>query len=128
MSTRKFRLIWSAKWWNFQQFEEQYGLCDESRIIAQSLGKAKLKPENYPKEGDEFIVQYSGKIVARGIVRSNVFIDETSRSFIHSCNRGESPHATETRHNIIEILEIYNEAERVTAVCLGQRTWVRINK
>jgi hypothetical protein len=127
MSERNFRLMWSKKWWDFPKFEEQYVSCHESRMIAQSLGRGKLKPENYPKEGDKFIVEYSGKIVARGIVRSNVFIDETLRSFGHSCNRGESPHATETRRNMIEILEIYNDANRVPAVCHGQRTWIRLN-
>ena len=127
MSERNFRLIWSKKWWDFRKFEQQIILNPESRMIAQSLGRGKLKPENYPKEGDKFIVEYSGKIVARGIVRSNVFVDETLRSFEHSCNIGTSPHATETRNNIIEILEIYNEADRVPAVCRGQRTWVKIN-
>ena len=127
MSELTFRLMWSKKWWDLRRFEAQIVLFPESRMISQSLG-CKLKPENCPKEGDTFIVEYSGKIVAKGIVRSNVFVDETFRSFRHSCNIGNSPHATETRHNMIEITEFYSEGERVDAVWHGQRTWVRLNR
>jgi hypothetical protein len=77
-----------------------------------------------PGKGDTVVFVLKGKIVMKGRVESDGFIEGTSHQ-AHSCNEGAvRPHETVSEFAWIRIEEVgLSENIRRT----GQRTWVKIS-
>ncbi len=116
----------SPKWWDQAKYERLFVEYPEVRSLYQSKGRALMKV--CPEPGDTFIIEYGGVGVMEGEVVLGFHDDPESEKHRHSCNKGGSPHATETQVALLLVRRIIPAEERTDMPRRGQRTWVQIHE
>ena len=123
---KHWRILLSPKWWDQAKYERLFKESPEVRSLYQSKGRAAMKV--CPLPGDTFIVECGGEGVMEGEVVLGFHNDPDSEKHRHSCNKGGSPHATETQVALLLVKRIIPSEERVEMPRRGQRTWAQIRE
>lgn len=107
--------------WDQTKYEEDFATRPEARRILQSKGACKMK--FCPKMGDSVSFVLKGKIVMKGIVESDGFVNGTAHQE-HSCNKGTlRAHAVPNEFAWVKIEKV-GLSEDIR--CTGQRTWAKM--
>ena len=106
--------------WNQVKYEHDYHL-DPEKVLPQSKGQCRMV--TCPKQADLVSFVYRGKIVMRGRVISEGFVNGTEHQ-VHSCNLGDTrPHSVPQEYAKVKITDVgLSESIRKT----GQRTWAKM--
>jgi hypothetical protein len=117
-----WRVMLNGRFWKQDRYEGDFASRLDARLFAQSKGRCRMI--SCPGKGDTVVFVLKGRIVMKGRVESDGFVDGTAHQ-AHSCNEGVArPHATVTEFAWIRIEEVgLSENIRRT----GQRTWVKIS-
>ncbi len=115
-----WRVTLSHLRWNQKKYEEDFATRPEVRRLAQSKGRCKMV--SCPKAGDIVYFVMKGKIVMRGIVESDGFVNGTDHQE-HSCNIGiMRDHAVPTEFAWVRIEEVGLSENMRSA----RRTWTKM--
>jgi len=118
-------LINPEKWDQRKYVDEWNGPRPEQKRFAQTKGRAKMR--TVPRKNDRVNFVISGKIVMRGYVDTDGFLEGDAHKDEHSCVKGtlrERPWDHVNKYLWVKIDEILKVPELIRRT--GQRTWAKM--
>jgi hypothetical protein len=118
-----WRINLNGKLWKQDAFADQWKK-GERQLLAQSKGNARMVA--LPKRGDSVAFVLKGKIVMRGTVNSDGFLEGTAHQNDQNNQGSTRAHAETKQFAWILINEVLAEPRAVPLT--GQRTWLKVEK